>query len=159
MDFALSPKAAGLTAALEAVYQAQMREAGGPHYQPPVLEELKQAARDRGLWNLFLPHKSDWSEGLSNLDYAPLAEISGRSLIAPEVLNCPAPDTGSMELLTLFGTDEQKERWLAPLLSGGQPRAAVHDPGPVGRPGGQGPPRPHGLWLQRPRRSLRGHPR
>ena len=129
MDFALSPKTAELAAALEAflrelvypaeaVYQAQMREAGVPHYQPPVLEELKKAARERGLWNLFLPHKTDWTEGLSNLDYAPLAEISGRSLIAPEVLNCSAPDTGNMELLTLFGTDEQKERWLAPLLAG-----------------------------------------
>jgi acyl-CoA dehydrogenase len=129
VDFALSPKTAELAAALEAflrelvypaqaVYQAQMREAGVPHYQPPVLEELKKAARERGLWNLFLPHKTDWTEGLSNLDYAPLAEISGRSLIAPEVLNCSAPDTGNMELLTLFGTDEQKERWLVPLLAG-----------------------------------------
>jgi acyl-CoA dehydrogenase len=129
VDFALSPKAAKLAAALEEfmrelvypaepVYREQMREAGEPHCQPPVLEELKEAARSRGLWNLFLPHKTEWTEGLSNLDYAPLAEITGRSVIAPEALNCSAPDTGNMELLTLFGTDEQNERWLRPLLAG-----------------------------------------
>jgi acyl-CoA dehydrogenase len=129
VDFALSPKAVQLAASLEefmrdlvypaeAVYRKQMREAGRPHFQPPVLEELKKEARARGLWNLFLPHKTEWTDGLSNLDYAPLAEITGRSVIAPEVLNCSAPDTGNMELLTLFGTDEQKERWLKPLLAG-----------------------------------------
>ena len=129
MDFALSPKAAQLAASLEefmrdlvypaeAVYREQMLEAGLPHFQPPILEELKEAARSRGLWNLFLPHKTEWTDGLSNLDYAPLAEITGRSVIAPEVLNCSAPDTGNMELLTLFGTEEQRERWLKPLLAG-----------------------------------------
>ena len=129
MDFSLSPRAAQLAASLEefmrdlvypaeATYREQMRQAGEPHFQPPVLEELKDEARNRGLWNLFLPHKTEWTEGLSNLDYAPLAEITGRSVIAPEVLNCSAPDTGNMELLTLFGTDEQKERWLRPLLNG-----------------------------------------
>ena len=129
MDFALSPKAAQLAASLqefmrdlvypaETVYREQMLEAGVPHFQPPVLEQLKKEARARGLWNLFLPHKTEWTDGLSNLDYAPLAEITGRSVIAPEVLNCSAPDTGNMELLTLFGTDEQKERWLRPLLAG-----------------------------------------
>jgi acyl-CoA dehydrogenase len=129
VDFALSPRAALLAASLEEymrdfvypaepVYQEQMREAGLPHFQPPVLEELKQEARARGLWNLFLPHKTEWTDGLSNLDYAPLAEITGRSAIAPEVLNCSAPDTGNMELLTLFGTDEQRDRWLRPLLAG-----------------------------------------
>ena len=134
MDFALSPKAAQLAASLEefmrdlvypaeAVYREQMLEAGLPHFQPPVLEELKEAARSRGLWNLFLPHKTEWTDGLSNLDYAPLAEITGRSVIAPEVLNCSAPDTGNMELLTLFGTEEQRERWLKPLL-GGEMRSA-----------------------------------
>jgi len=134
VDFALSPKAAQLAASLEefmrdlvypaeAVYREQMREAGLPHFQPPVLEELKDAARSRGLWNLFLPHKTEWTDGLSNLDYAPLAEITGRSVIAPEVLNCSAPDTGNMELLTLFGTEEQRERWLKPLL-GGEIRSA-----------------------------------
>jgi acyl-CoA dehydrogenase len=134
VDFALSPKAAQLAASLqefmrdlvypaEAVYREQMLEASVPHFQPPVLEELKKEARARGLWNLFLPHKTEWTDGLSNLDYAPLAEITGRSVIAPEVLNCSAPDTGNMELLTLFGTDEQKERWLKPLL-GGEMRSA-----------------------------------
>jgi acyl-CoA dehydrogenase len=129
VDFALSPTAARLAASLEEfmrervypaeiTYREQMAAAGEPHFQPPVLEELKQEARARGLWNLFLPHKTEWTEGLSNLDYAPLAEIAGRSVIAPEVLNCSAPDTGNMELLTLFGTDDQKERWLAPLLAG-----------------------------------------
>jgi len=129
VDFALSPKAAQLAASLqefmrdlvypaETVYREQMLEAGVPHFQPPVLEQLKKEARARGLWNLFLPHKTEWTDGLSNLDYAPLAEITGRSVIAPEVLNCSAPDTGNMELLTLFGTDEQKERWLRPLLAG-----------------------------------------
>jgi acyl-CoA dehydrogenase len=129
VDFALSPKAAQLAASLEefmrdlvypaeAVYREQMLEAGLPHFQPPILEELKEAARSRGLWNLFLPHKTEWTDGLSNLDYAPLAEITGRSVIAPEVLNCSAPDTGNMELLTLFGTEEQRERWLKPLLAG-----------------------------------------
>jgi acyl-CoA dehydrogenase len=129
VDFALSPTGARLAASLEefmrervypaeATYREQMVASGEPHFQPPVLEELKGEARARGLWNLFLPHKTEWTEGLSNLDYAPLAEITGRSVIAPEVLNCSAPDTGNMELLTLFGTDEQKDRWLAPLLAG-----------------------------------------
>ncbi|MGD0700872.1 MAG: acyl-CoA dehydrogenase family protein [Trebonia sp.] len=129
MDFALSPKAAELAARLEdfmrdlvypaePVYREQMRAAGTPHYQPPVLEELKEQARARGLWNLFLPHKTEWTDGLSNLDYAPLAELTGRSVIAAEVLNCSAPDTGNMELLTLFGTAAQQERWLRPLLAG-----------------------------------------
>jgi acyl-CoA dehydrogenase len=129
VDFALSPEAAELLARLqdfmqELVYPAepvcreQMRAAGMPHYQPPVLEELKEEAKARGLWNLFLPHKTEWTEGLSNLDYAPLCEILGRSFIAPEALNCSAPDTGNMELLTLFGTPEQQERWLRPLLAG-----------------------------------------
>jgi acyl-CoA dehydrogenase len=129
VDFALSPTAARLAASLEefmrervypaeATYRKQMLASGEPHFQPPVLEELKEEARARRLWNLFLPHKTEWTEGLSNLDYAPLAEITGRSVIAPEVPNCSAPDTGNMELLTLFGTDEQKDRWLAPLLAG-----------------------------------------
>jgi acyl-CoA dehydrogenase len=129
VDFALSPRAAQLSAALqefmrdlvypaEAVYREQMLASGEPHFQPPVLEEMKAEARKRGLWNLFLPHKTEWTDGLSNLDYAPLAEITGRSVIAPEVLNCSAPDTGNMELLTLFGTDAQQEQWLKPLLNG-----------------------------------------
>src|SRR5256714_11196357 len=82
------------------------------------MEELKAEARRRGLWNLFLPHKTEWTEGLSNLDYAPLAEILGRSFIASEACNCSAPDTGNMEVLFHFATPEQKERWLMPLLDG-----------------------------------------
>ena len=86
---------------------------------PPVIEELKAEARAEGLWNLFLPAAHSHGAGLTNLQYAPLAEITGRSpWIAPESLNCSAPDTGNMELLSLFGTPEQKERWLHPLLDG-----------------------------------------
>jgi acyl-CoA dehydrogenase len=86
---------------------------------PPIVEELKAAARAQGLWNLFLPRKHDYGAGLTNVQYAPLAEITGRAVwLAPEALNCSAPDTGNMELLALFGTDEQKERWLVPLLEG-----------------------------------------
>ena len=101
----------------EAVYDEQMREAGDPHFHPPILEELKAEARKRGLWNLFHPHP-EWGPGLTNLEYAPLAEIMGRSHIASEACNCSAPDTGNMEVFTLFGTDEHKERYLKPLLEG-----------------------------------------
>ena len=129
MDFELSPKAKDLKLRLgtfmndqifpaEAVYDEQMRLAGDPHAHPQVVEELKSAARAQGLWNLFLPHKTEWSDGLSNLDYAPLAELMGMSHLAPEALNCAAPDTGNMEILASFGTDVQKEEWLGPLLEG-----------------------------------------
>src|SRR5215207_8997493 len=102
----------------EAVYEQQMRESGDPHFHPPILEELKAEGRRRGLWNLFHPDP-EWGPGLTNAEYAPLAEITGRSPhLAPEAMNCSAPDTGNMEVLTLFGTDEQKERWLVPLLEG-----------------------------------------
>jgi len=129
MDFALSPTAAKLREELEAfmdecvypnevLYHRQIVESGNPHAYAPILDELKVEARKRGLWNLFLPHATEWTEGLSNLDYAPLAEVTGRSHLAPEALNCSAPDTGNMEILTMFGTDAQKERWLRPLLEG-----------------------------------------
>jgi acyl-CoA dehydrogenase len=86
---------------------------------PPVIEELKVEARRRGLWNLFLPRTHEHGAGLTNLQYAPLAEITGRNpWIAPEAINCSAPDTGNMELLSLFGTEEQKRTWLEPLLEG-----------------------------------------
>src|SRR3954465_10017540 len=86
---------------------------------PPVLEELKEEARSRGLWNLFLPRTHEYGAGLTNVQYAPLAEITGRALwMAPEALNCSAPDTGNMELLALFGTEAQQRRWLDPLLDG-----------------------------------------
>jgi acyl-CoA dehydrogenase len=104
----------------ESVYHEQLVESGQPHFHPPIMEELKERARGQGLWNLFLPHEdADLGvPGLSNLDYAPLAEIMGRSHIASEACNCAAPDTGNMEVLTLFGSPEQKERWLRPLLEG-----------------------------------------
>jgi acyl-CoA dehydrogenase len=105
----------------EAVYEQQMRDSGDPHHQPAILEQLKDEARRRGLWNLFHPHMDEDSSapGLTNAEYAPLAEIMGRSAhIAPEAMNCSAPDTGNMEVLTLFGTEEHKERYLRPLLDG-----------------------------------------
>ncbi|MFI1920032.1 acyl-CoA dehydrogenase family protein [Nocardia sp. NPDC020380] len=102
----------------ESVYEAQMTDAGDPHFQPPIIEELKTEAKKRGLWNLFHPHP-EWGPGLTNSEYAPLAEIMGRSAhLAPEATNCSAPDTGNMEVLTLFGTEEHKREWLAPLLAG-----------------------------------------
>ncbi|HXB84914.1 acyl-CoA dehydrogenase family protein [Mycobacterium sp.] len=101
----------------EPVYDQQMRESGDPHFQPPIVEELKAEARRRGLWNLFHPHP-EWGPGLTNLEYAPLAEIMGRSHLASEACNCNAPDTGNMEVLTLFGTDEHKQKYLQPLLDG-----------------------------------------
>jgi acyl-CoA dehydrogenase len=96
-------------------WRAQRRGTPAEHQLPPVVEELKAEARSRGLWNLFLPAVS----GLSTLDYAPVAEVSGWSpTIAPEAINCQAPDTGNMEILHLFGTGEQRARWLEPLLAG-----------------------------------------
>jgi acyl-CoA dehydrogenase len=101
----------------EAVYRQQMAESIDPHFHPPIIEDLKGEARRRGLWNLFHPHK-EWGPGLSNAEYAPLAEIMGRSTIASEACNCSAPDTGNMEVLTLFGSPDIQERWLRPLLDG-----------------------------------------
>jgi acyl-CoA dehydrogenase len=129
MDFAPSARATEMLARLqsfldqrvlpaEPVYAEQRRAAaaeGRPHDLPQVVEDLKAEARDRGLWNLFLPEVS----GLSLLDYAPLAELSGWSPdLAPEAMNCAAPDTGNMEVLHLVGTDAQKAQWLEPLLAG-----------------------------------------
>ncbi len=102
----------------EPVFAAQVAALEDPWDRPPVIDELKAEARRRGLWNLFLPG-SEYGAGLTNLQYAPLAEITGRSPhLAPEALNCAAPDTGNMELLAMFGTEEQKKRWLEPLLAG-----------------------------------------
>lgn len=127
MDFEPTPRARELADRMrsfmeqhvypaEPVYDRQIAGADDHHALPPVLRELKEKARADGLWNLFLPH-GDWGAGLSNLEYAPLAEIAGRSVIGPEVFNCSAPDTGNMELLALFGTPAQQDRWLRPLLA------------------------------------------
>jgi acyl-CoA dehydrogenase len=103
----------------EAAFFQQRSEAGGSWSQVPLVEELKREARARGLWNLFLPRTHSYGAGLTNVQYAPLAEITGRAVwMAPEAINCSAPDTGNMELLALFGTDEQQARWLEPLLDG-----------------------------------------
>src|SRR5271163_4928334 len=101
----------------EDLYQHQVEDSGDPHHQPAIMEELKTRAREAGLWNMFLPDAT-LGAGLSNSDYAPLAEILGRSHIASEACNCSAPDTGNMEVLYQFATPEQKDRWLTPLLEG-----------------------------------------
>ena len=103
----------------EPLYEEQMRASGDPHFHPHVIEDLKSEPRERGLWNLFMPHVTPWTpDPVPNLDYAYLAELAGRSHLASEAMNCSAPDTGNMEVLSLFGTDEQKEQWLVPLLEG-----------------------------------------
>jgi acyl-CoA dehydrogenase len=128
VDFAHSAKAADyiqrvgdfITTEIEPVepeYHRTLHAAENPYVVLPIMDELKAKAREAGLWNLFLPDETHGA-GLGNLDYAPLAELMGRSIIAPEVFNCNAPDTGNMEVLHLYGSDAQKERWLKPLLRG-----------------------------------------
>ncbi|MAA96734.1 MAG: acyl-CoA dehydrogenase [Stappia sp.] len=101
----------------EAEYFAHVEQPGKRWTIPPVIEDLKRDARAQGLWNLWCPH-AEYGAGLDNRAYAPLAEIMGRSLIAPEVFNCNAPDTGNMEVLISYGTREQQDTWLRPLLAG-----------------------------------------
>jgi acyl-CoA dehydrogenase len=128
VDFSHSPKAADYLRRVtdfvrteiepaEAEYHEAMRAAPDPWIVPPVVERLKAKAREQGLWNLFLPDE-EHGAGLSNVEYAPLAEQMGRSPIAPEIFNCNAPDTGNAEVLVKYGSAEQQERWLAPLLRG-----------------------------------------
>ena len=101
----------------EKTFHEQLEAADDRWSTPPIIEELKERARGEGLWNLFLPDP-EHGAGLTNLEYAPLCEVMGRSLIAPEIFNCNAPDTGNMEVLARYGTPEQQERWLTPLLEG-----------------------------------------
>ncbi len=129
MDFAYSARCEELRKQLvdfmeshvypaEETYREQMEAAGDYNHHPQIVEDLKAEARRRRLWNLFLPN-DEWGAGLTNLDYAPLAEVMGRSpVLAPEATNCAAPDTGNMEILAEFGTPEQQQRWLTPLLEG-----------------------------------------
>jgi acyl-CoA dehydrogenase len=128
MDFAFDTKTEELRSKLlefmdshiypaEHVFEEQLAERADPWSAPPIVEDLKKAARERGLWNLFLP--GEGGAGLTNLQYAPLAEITGRSPhLAPIALNCAAPDTGNMEVLNEFGTEAQRKQWLEPLLAG-----------------------------------------
>lgn len=129
MDFDYSPKVKALISKLERfmeenvypgekIFEEQLNAQETRWAAvPPIMEELKAKAKQEGLWNLFLPD-NEYGAGLSNLEYAPLCEIMGRSIIAPEVFNCNAPDTGNMEVLARYGSDEQKEKWLKPLLNG-----------------------------------------
>lgn len=128
MDFDYSSKVNELRAKLDRFMRSHIYPAESAYFEfvnsadnrwtiPPLMEDLKNTARDEDLWNLFLPD-SEYGAGLSNLEYAPLAEIMGRSLIAPEVFNCSAPDTGNMEVLVRYGSDAQKKEWLEPLLRG-----------------------------------------
>ena len=101
----------------EKLYDQQVEDSGDKHHHPQILEDMKAKAKADGLWNLFLPDNR-YGGGLTNLEYAPLSEQMGRSLIGSEVFNCSAPDTGNMEILAQFGTEAQKEQWLNPLLEG-----------------------------------------
>jgi acyl-CoA dehydrogenase len=128
MDFDFSPKVTELSSRVdefmhehvfpnEAAFFSYLDQGESRWVIPPIMEDLKQKAREAGLWNLFLP-ESDYGAGLSNLEYAPLAELMGRSAIGSEVFNCSAPDSGNMEVIARYGSDAQKQEWLEPLLRG-----------------------------------------
>jgi acyl-CoA dehydrogenase len=128
MDFSPTPKVRELQTKVTAFMEeyiypaepkvaAEIETSGNPHHHPHLVEDLKKRARAAGLWNLFLPD-STYGAGLTNLEYAPLSEIMGRSPIASQVFNCSAPDTGNMEILAEFGSPEHKQQWLEPLLAG-----------------------------------------
>ena len=128
MDFTLTPKLEDLRGRLtafmdehvyaaEAVVEEQVHASGDPHHQPQIIRDLQKRARAAGLWNLFLPDP-EHGAGLENWEYGVLCEIMGRSMIAPRIFNCAAPDTGNMEILHEYGTAEQKKRWLEPMLEG-----------------------------------------
>jgi acyl-CoA dehydrogenase len=146
MDFAPSPKVLDLQAKLTAFMEGyiypneqavedEIAVSGNPFHHAQIIDDLKQKAKDQGLWNLFLPDDR-FGAGLTNLEYAPLCEIMGRSAMAPQVFNCSAPDTGNMEILAEFATSEQREQWLHPLLNGDirscfsmtEPHTASSDP-------------------------------
>ncbi len=146
MDFAPSPKVLELQEKLTAFMDAyiypneqavedEIETSGNPFHHARMIDELKQKAKDQGLWNLFLPDDR-FGAGLTNLEYAPLCEIMGRSAMAAQVFNCNAPDTGNMEILAEFATPEQREQWLTPLLNGDirscfsmtEPHTASSDP-------------------------------
>lgn len=129
MDFGISERVAALTSQVqqfmdcevlpsEARYGDEITRSGNSYHRPAVMEELRTKARAAGLWNLFLQQTEWGGHGLSNVDFAPLCEQMGRSLIGPEVFNCHPPDAGNMSMLAEYGTPEQQERWLAPLLAG-----------------------------------------
>ena len=101
----------------ERIHHSQLQELPSPYHETPAMAEMKAVAREEGLWNLFMPDRR-WGPGLSNTEYAPIAEIMGCSLLGPEALNCNAPDSGNMEVLARYGTPEQQHQWLVPLLSG-----------------------------------------
>ena len=140
MGFEPSPRAQELIAQVEefirteiepveAEVHAAQRQAEDPWQPHPVIAELQAKARKQGLWNLFLPEAAElgYGEGLCNLDYAPIAELTGRSFLAPGIFNCSAPDTGNMEVLVKYGSAEQQREWLEPLLDGADPVRVLHD--------------------------------
>ncbi|MFI6955942.1 acyl-CoA dehydrogenase family protein [Nocardia sp. NPDC050408] len=126
MDFSYSPRTQDLLGKLESfmdeyvypaeqVFDAQIAANDNPHEQPQVMRDMQVKARESGLWNLFMTHDG-LGAGLTNLEYAPLAEVVGRSIIGNEAINCSAPDTGNMEILAMYGTEKQRQLWLKPLL-------------------------------------------